>query len=213
MKILKQQFEAIRSLEILPIQERQKLDITHVKKGGFIELNNDTWQVINYYSYLDVKWKDFSPRKKDYWVAELELYSLTRGIKTFVEWEVDDELEVSLTDSSIKLRDIQFAKKSLTKKDLDYIEDEEEGEVTFNGIKYFYSDDDTWAALFFKTIEDAKNKSNSIPLRVYEFESDDGQYLSIESWQENEDRAEREAFVSHAIKSESITVLQTMAKS
>ncbi|PCI71902.1 MAG: hypothetical protein COB38_04990 [Gammaproteobacteria bacterium] len=208
MNDLKQQLQAIRSLEVLPLQESQKLDITSIKKGGFIELNNDTWQIVNYYSYLDVKWKDFSPRKKDYWVIELELYSLTKGIKTFVEWEIDDELEVCLTDASIKLRDIKYEGKSLSRKDLAYIEDEEEGEVKFAGTKYFYSDDDTWAGLFFKSAEDAKAKTNSTPLRVYEFESDDGQYLTIESWHGNEDKVEREAFVSHSIKSKDIQVLQ-----
>ncbi len=208
MDDLKQQLQAIRSLEVLPMEESQKLDITSVKKGGFIELNNDTWQITNYYSYLDVKWKDFSQRKKDYWVIELELYSLTKGTKTFVEWEIDDELEICLTDALIKLRDIQYDGKSLTRKDIAYIEDEEEGEIKYKGAKYFYSDDDTWAGLFFKNANDAKNKTNSIPLRMYEFESDDGQYLSIESWHENEDKAEREAFVSHSIKSTDIRVLQ-----
>jgi len=212
MNDLKQQLQAIRSLEVLPKQEAQKLDVTHVKKGGFIELNNDTWQIVNYYSYLDVKWDNFSPRKKDYWVIELELYSLTKGIKTFVEWEIDDELEICLTDALITLRDIQYEGKALTRKNLAYIEDEEEGEVDYKGTKYFYSDDDTWAGLFFKNADDAKNKSNSIPLRMYEFESDDGHYLSIESWHENEDKSEREAFVSHSIKSKDIQVLQTSGK-
>lgn len=213
MRDLRQQLQAIRTLEVLPMLERQKLDITHVKNGGFIELNNDTWKIINYYSYLDVKWKDFTQRKKDYWVIELELYSLTSGIKTFVEWEVDDELEVCLTDVSIKLRDIQFEGRSITRKDLDLIEDEEDGEIKYKGTQYFYSDDDTWAGLFFRCAEDAKSKSNAIPLRIYEFESEDGQYLSIESWHENEDKAEREAFVSHAIKSKDIQVLQTSSHS
>ncbi|MFT6732754.1 MAG: hypothetical protein ACJAS9_000936 [Polaribacter sp.] len=210
---LKQQLQAIRSLEILPKEASQKIDITSVKMGGFIDLNNDTWQIINYYSYLDVKWDDFSPRKKDYWIIELELYSLTRGIKTFVEWEIDDELEVCLTDASIKLRDIQLDGKPLSKKDLAYIVDEEEGEVIYKGTKYFYSDDETWAGLFFRNALDAKNKSNSIPLRMYEFESDDSQYLSVESWHENEDKVEREAFVSHSIKSKDIQVLQTSGQS
>ena len=209
MNDLKEQLNAIRALEILPANERQKLDITSVKLGGFIELNNDTWKIINYYSYLDVKWKDFSPRKKDYWVIELELYSLTKGTKTFVEWEVDDELEICLTDRAIKIRDIQYDGRSLTRKNLAYIEDEEEGEIEFAGTKYFYSDDDTWAGLFYRNAKDAKNKTDSIPLRVYEFESNDEKYLSIESWEENEDRSEREAFISHSIKSKDIQVLQT----
>ncbi len=211
MKNLTEQLQAIRSLEILPKQERQKLDITAIKKGGFIELNSDTWKVINYHSYLDVKWDDFSPRKKDYWVIEFELYSLSHGTKTYLEWEIDDELEICLTDSTVKLREILFDGKSLTRKILDYIADEEEGEVKYKGVKYYYSDDDTWAGLFFRNAEDAKSKSNSIPLRAYEFESNAGQYLTIESWQQGDDKIEREAFVSHAIKSSALQVLQTQA--
>ena len=64
MNDLKQQLQAIRSLEVLSKQEGQKFDVTDVKKGGFIELNDDTWQIINYYSYLDVKWDDFQHVKK-----------------------------------------------------------------------------------------------------------------------------------------------------
>jgi len=211
MKNLTEQLQAIRSLEILPKQERDKLDITALKKGGFVELNNDTWKVINHYRYLDVKWDDFSPRKKDYWVVELELYSLLHGTKTYVEWEVDDELEICLTDSTVKLREISFESKPLTRQKLEYIADEEEGEVKYKGVNYYYSDDDTWAGLFFRNAEDAKSKSNAIRLRAYEFESDAGQYLTIESWQQDDDKMEREAFTSHAIKSNDLQILQTQA--
>ena len=205
---IKDQFKALRTLEVLPESEQRKLDIKSVKLGGFIELNNDIWKVINHYSYLDVKWANFAKRKKDYWMIELGLLSLTTGKKTCVEWKIDDELEISLTDSFIKIRDIQFNNKSLTRSDIDFIEDEEEGQVKINGAIYHYSDDDTWAGLFYKTEQDAKTKVNGSPLKVYEFESDKEEYLSIEMWHDKNEKAEREAYVSHSIKTTDIKVLQ-----
>lgn len=205
---IKEKLKALRSLEVLPESEQSKLDIKSVKLGGFIELNNDTWKVVNYFSYLDVKWTNFAKRKKDYWVIELEILSLTTGEKTFIEWEVDDELEISVIDSLIKMRDIQFNKKALTRSDISYIEDEEEGEVIVNGTTYHYSDDDSSASLFYSNEQDAKNKSNASSIRMYEFESDDEECLTIEMWHDNEEKAGREAFISHAIKTNDIKILQ-----
>ncbi len=208
MKDFKQRLDAIRSIEPLSVSERTQLDITSVRKGGILEFANDTWQVVNFYRYLDVKWSNFSLRKKDYWVTEYQVYSLTSGKTTYIEWEVDDELEVCLTDATIKLRDISFNRKPVSRNDLDFIADEEQGEVIFKGKRYFYSDDDTWAGLFYSNAEDAKNKKEGIPLKVYEFESDDGEYLSIESWHDDLERPEREAFLSHSVKANTIDVLQ-----
>lgn len=205
---INEQILALRTLEVLPIDECKKHDIQSVMQGGFIEFKNDTWKVLKLHRYLDVKWKNFAKRKKDYWITQLELLSLTTSEKIFIDWKVDDELEVCLTDAEIKIRDIQYNKKPLTRADIDYIEDEEQGQVNYNGVVYHYSDDDTWAGLLYESIDDAKNKVNETPLRVYEFESDDDQYLSVEAWYENEDKATREAYLSHSIKSNSIRILQ-----
>ncbi|KZX85161.1 hypothetical protein A3715_28780, partial [Oleiphilus sp. HI0009] len=154
--------------------------------------------------YLDVKWNNFKERKSQYWVRELTLFSLKTGTTRCMEWEVDDELEISLTKKEIKLSDIQYRGSSLKRDGIDEIEDNEEGIVIFNGVKYRYSEDDTWAALYKKTKQD----QDGIPVRVYEFEGEDNTYLSIESWEEEGDRPSREAFISEAIKVNDVKILQ-----
>ena len=196
---------AIRGLAPLPSAEQKKLDIRNLKEGGYIELDSQTWKVTNVFLYLDVKWDNFKPRKKDYWVTELELFSLETGESMYVEWEIDDELEVCQTDALVKMRDIKFEGKALTRDALDYIADEEEGAVSYNGVDYFYSEDDTWAGLFTKE----KGSKDGVPMRAYEFESDNDTSLTIEAWHEEDDeRPQREAFISHQIKSNAVSVLQ-----
>ena len=53
----------------------------------------------------------------------------------------------------------------------------------------------------------SRDDKNGIPMRAYEFESSNGKYLSIETWHED-DRPEREAFLSHQINTHQISVLQ-----
>jgi len=196
---------AIRGLNPLSEADRKKHDITSLLEGGYLELDNQTWRVSKVYRYLDVKWDNFKPRKKDYWVTELELFSLEKGTTRYVEWEVDDELEICQTDSLVKMRDIKFENKSLSRDDLEYIADEEEGVVSYKSTDYHYSEDDTWAGLFIKQ----KDSKDGIPMRAYEFESDKGSFLTIETWHEEDDeRPDREAFLSHQIKNNAITVLQ-----
>lgn len=208
---VQERLTAIRGLNPAPVTKRKSFDIRNLKKGGYVDWNDQTWLVQNVYLYLDVKWKDFSKRKKDYWVTELELYSLNTGKVGFVEWEYDDELEVSQTDSIVQLRDIQYDGRSIKHRDLEEIAEEEEGEVIVDGTSYFYVEDDTWAGLFMKAGGSKEDVSkNGTPMRAYEFASQKDTYLTIETWHEEDDeKPEREAFVSHEIKSNLFDVLQT----
>jgi len=206
MMNVQERLAAIRGLNPAPVAERKTFDIRNLKNGGYVDWDDQTWLVQNVYLYLDVKWKDFSKRKKDYWVTELELVSLNTGKVRFVEWEYDDELEVSQTDSTVQLRDIQYDGRSIKHRDLEEIAEEEEGEVIVDGTKYSYVEDDTWAGLFTK----AGGSKEGTPMRAYEFASRKNTYLTIETWHEDDDdRPEREAFVSHEIKGSLFEVLQT----
>jgi len=196
---------AIRALNPLSEADRKQHDVTSLLEGGYLELDNQTWRVNKVFCYLDVKWDNFKPRKKDYWVTELELFSLETATTRYVEWEVDDELEICQTDSLVKMRDIKFEDKTLSRDDLEYIADEEEGVVSYKNTDYYYSEDDTWAGLFIKK----KGSKEGVPMRAYEFESDKGTFLTIETWHEEDDeRPDREAFISHQIKNNAITILQ-----
>ena len=203
---VQERLAAIRGLNPAPVAERKTFDIRNLKNGGYVDWDDQTWLVQNVYLYLDVKWKDFSKRKKDYWVTELELVSLNTGKVRFVEWEYDDELEVSQTDSTVQLRDIQYDGRSIKHRDLEEIAEEEEGDVVVDGTTYSYVEDDTWAGLFTK----AGGSKEGTPMRAYEFASRKDTYLTIETWHEDDDdRPEREAFVSHEIKGSLFEVLQT----
>jgi hypothetical protein len=205
MQLFQQRLEAIRGLKPLNQAERTALDVRALKKGGYFDLNDQTYRVEKVNRYLDVKWKNFKKRSADYWVTELKLFCLHTGETLYLEWEEDDELEVVQTDNELKLREIIFKGKPVSHADLNNIAEEEYGEVIVNNTTYYYSEDDSWAALFY---EDS-NSVEGIPVRCFEFESDSGTFLTIELWQQSaKEKPEREAFLSHSINPQNIQVLQ-----
>ena len=203
MTNVKGKLAAIRGL-IPPVQAGGEINI--VEQGGYIDINEITYKVISATRYLDVKWSNFKKRKNAYWVTELQLLGLLSGEKTFIEWEVDDELEVSQTLSQVNLRDVSYAGRPIKRADIVDISEEEEGEVKCNGKSFHYSEDDTWAALYYRS-----QSSEPLQVRMYEFEASDGEYLTIELWENEDSKPEREAFISKSLNPRSITVLQKSA--
>ncbi len=200
---IKSRLKAIRELDLNQSFDPKVLRIEKLTVNSFLDLDGETYQVISVSRYLDVKWEGFKKRQSDYWVTELELLHLVSGEILFIEWEVDDEMEINKTIAEIKMREIEFSKKPLTRKALEAIAEEEHGEVTFNGTKYHYVEDDTWAALYYRN-----ENSEPLPVRMYAFESDDEKYLTVESWEEGDDKPSREAFLSQSVKPQSVVVLQ-----
>ncbi len=197
---------AIRGLELPPPDKRKSLAIQHLKPGGYLDLDGETYQVLDVFRYLEVKWNNFGKPKKQYWVTELQLMHLLSGTTRFIEWEVDDKLELSQTLSEVALRDIHCEGRPLTRAVLEAIAEEEYGVVECQGKSFRYSDDDSWAALFYRNAED-----EPLPVRLYEFSSDDGSYLTIELWQEEGSKPAREAFVSRELDGRQVVVLQADA--
>lgn len=195
--------KAIRGLTAPSGETTQPLSISDINAGGYLEIDGDTYLVKQLHRYLDVKWKSFGKRKKDYWVTELQLFNVLTGQNTFLEWEYDDELEICLTLSQVKLRDILFNDNAITRKDIEAIAEQEQGSVTYNGAHFHYSDDDTWAALFYRD-----NTQEPEKVRMYEFASSNDQYLTIELWENEDDKPEREAFISREVSERSVKVLQ-----
>lgn len=201
---LHERINAIRQLEPVAPIERNKLNIEDLQVGGFLKIKESAFQVKSLGYYLDVKWKDFSARKSEYWVTELELLNLHNGVVKYFEWERDDELELSITEEFVKLRDIKYSGSSLTHAHLDSIADNEEGTVSFKGVNYHYVEDDTWAGRYAK-----EKRKDGAPMRAYEFEGDDDTFLTIETWHEADDeRPDREAFLSRAVSVRDIEILQ-----
>lgn len=195
--------EAIRGLDLASARAPSSASISDLQAGGYLDLNGGTYRVERIFRYLDVKWSSFKKRKADYWVTELELFNVLTGEKKYLEWEVDDELEISETLSEVRLSQILAKGQPVTRRHLEAIAEEESGAVTVSGTEYHYSEDETWAALFYREAD-----SEPLPVRMYEFESRKGEGLTVEMWEEEEDRPEREAFLSHSVSPHSVVVLQ-----
>ena len=203
--------QAIRGLRPDMGEPLSGKDIRDLGTGDYCEIGDEVFRVRRVYRYLEVKWGDFRRRKRDYWITELELLSLHTGEATWVEWEIDDELEIYRTTEKLALRAIQHQGRALRAADLEAIAEEEEGAVQAGGRSWEYSEEDTWAARFFKVErpDDPVNVDEGAPLRVYEFESADGTGLSIEAWHEEPDeKPDREAFLSRRESADRIAVLQ-----
>jgi hypothetical protein len=195
----------IRGLDLPQPSAANAKTLENLKQGAYLDLHGQTYCVTGIARYLDVKWKDFGKRKHNYWVTELELTHLLSGKVSYIEWEFDDELEVTETLKEIKLRDLSFNGKPLTRADLEYIADEEYGEVRYQGKTFYYVEDDTWAALYYRN---GHQDESPFPVRMYEFAADDDTYLTVEAWEEGDDRPSREAFLSRPVTARSIVVLQ-----
>lgn len=200
---IKARLNAIRGLDLTNHADPSTLKLEAVNSGAYLDIGGETYQVSSVSRYLDVKWNNFKKRNSDYWVTELQLIHLVSGKSTFIEWEFDDELEIGETLAEVKLRDIEFNGKPLTRSALESIADEEAGSVICQGKTYHYVEDDTWAALYYRSEESAP-----LPVRMYEFASDDDRYLTVEAWEQEDDKPSREAFLSRSVKENSVVVLQ-----
>jgi len=201
---LAERFQDIRGLSPTAEQRRCKQDIRKVKKGGYLEIKGNTYLVSEVFRYLEVKWSSFKKKKNEYWVTELQLLNVITGEKTFIEWEFDDELEIGQTISEVQLKDLTENGKPISRQTLDDIAEEEHGILKFNGKKFYYVEDDTWAALFYRNPTD-----EPLQVRMYEFKGDDGSFLTLELWEDEDSKPEREAFISRELAASAIKVLQT----
>ena len=146
------------------------LHIVNVDKGGVFQLsgvgkNSDelTLKVITKHLY----------QQGDYYWWELEC-DKGEGEKVWVEVEDDDDTIVSVVLEKPKFYDI-----SATKEDLVKIDDEEEGSIVYNKVRYTYEDSDE--AIFYRYCDNEK------PEKFYYWDFENGQYtISIEKWGEKD---------------------------
>jgi len=92
--------------------------------------------------------------------------------KVWIDLEEGDDLALSITLKKVKLRDI-----GISKKDLKRIDDEEEGEVRFEGQTYYYEDSDE--ATFYRHGDESQGER----YYYWDFENDDeDKFVSVEKW-------------------------------
>lgn len=97
--------------------------------------------------------------------------------KVWIDIEEDDELELSICLRKLKLSDL-----AVSGRDLDQMEDDDDGEIQFEGQKFFY--EESGDATFYRN-SDRSQRGESF--HYFDFETKDGtQYLSIERWSPKE---------------------------
>jgi len=201
-----ERLKAIRGLSPMAEAERSKYDITDLKVGGYLAFRSQSWLVLDISRYLDVKWNNFGRRSRDEWTVELTIFSLKTDEVQFIEYYQDDEIEIYFTEKEVKLREL-----GISRADLEYFAEEEEGEVRYDGTTFYYSDDETAAALYFRNYMSGDEDHRSAErVRLYEFEADNGKCLTVEAWYDepSDERPSREAFISTEVKSSTIEILQ-----
>ncbi|MDI6794900.1 MAG: DUF4178 domain-containing protein [bacterium] len=119
-------------------------------------------------------------RKNRYSEEGYEWYELKAedGSKViWLEWEEDDELEVAAYDGRNKLEGKEGLERlNLTPKKLEMIDDEEEGEFSYEGIRYAY--EDSGDAFFQRDCLGKKDR-----FYYWDFEGEDEEHLiGIEKW-------------------------------
>lgn len=94
------------------------------------------------------------------------------GERVSIEYERDDELEVSLQIERPKLREL-----SITKDDLAHFDDEEDGSFSYKGITFYY--EDSGEAVFYRNCDPGDTEK----CYYWDFESKDGKHLiGCEMW-------------------------------
>lgn len=112
--------------------------------------------------------------------------------KVWLDMEEDDELEVAVGLRKLKLREL-----SLTAKDLERMDDNEDGEFSYNGETYYLEDSDS--AVFYRHGHDKSAEK----FYYWDFESSDSKrFIGVERWSDGS----YDVTYSEAIKPSQITV-------
>lgn len=187
MQLLEQRLAAIRAMPpLLPKPDRQKANIKQVTGGGYLRLNDTVYRVETRHRYADAEGYEW---------FELVLLSLNDCRQYYLEWEEDDELEVSFTVRELSLSDL-----GLASSDLDRFDDEEQGQFSYDGVSYIYDESDK--ARFFKD-----GGAEGEELYYWDFTDKAKQkFVSVERW-----RNKWQAWLSVPVAPATIEILHTGA--
>jgi hypothetical protein len=187
LRRLDRQFDAIRAMpEPIPPRERYRHGIEDVAEGAYLRVGDECHRVEAISEYRE---------KKSRW-HELELFGLRSGTSSYLEWEKDDEIEVSINGPEISLETL-----GVSADKVEEMSDEEEGSISFDGRTYHYDDD--YGATYHRT-------DGSEPEKVYfyDFETKDERFcLTVEEWGDKSEGYEYSAFVSEYAGPDAIEIV------
>jgi hypothetical protein len=198
-KSFDQRFSLVRTLDknrLIPESAQGSLTLMDAEKGSFFTCFGDTYYVKGKNRYQEMS-EDYSTRQ-DYFTTELTCLCLETGDAGHFEWEVDDELEISITLEQTSFKYIKDEEgKAVDEDDLDQIAEDKDA-IVYAGEKFWYEDD--WAALY---LRDGKEEK----VYMYEFENEEGSLsLTIEEWT-GSGRDEYKLYLSKSVVPDQITII------
>ena len=194
---------AIDPRTIIKMSDRHAATIDKVGVGGVIRIGGETFVVQKIAKYVETN--EEGTKDLDYNVTELVLLSLKTGETRYIEWSVDDEIEISFTERKLSAPELARELRGLDGDTVDI--DEEIDDIDgfrFNGRDYAYDDD--------YPCRYSASDGRSGKATMYEFGSDEVGWLTIEAWK-NGDEWEYEGYLSRALPARSIEVISIGAKS
>jgi hypothetical protein len=166
----------IRRIEhITPQGRRPQYSIKDVGIGGVIRFEKKTYRVTGTSVYRETD--DKFRRDKQYLVTELTLFCLETGETNYIEWAVDDTLEISFTKRELHAKDLRYDNgEPVSLDDIDEMAEEEEI-LVFDNVTFNYDDD--WSA---KWLSSDGRKSCVF---FVEFGSAASGWITVESWSDD----------------------------
>lgn len=187
----------IRPEDLVLEKNRGRLTVMDVKPNGFFELEGRHYSVSEICTYEETS-EDYA-RKLDYTVTEMVCLEMETGKTVHVEFEFDDELEVTVSMERISFSDLaDEAGEAVDSDDLDQIVGDQDL-LVFGSEKFWYEDD--WAAVY-----NCREKAEKV--MMYEFENESGtKYLTVEEWEPDTKKPEYRIFLSRPVSLSKIRII------
>ena len=192
-------FDAIRGLEkqdLVAPQQAGSVAFSDLGRHAFFEFSGKIYKIEDINRYQETSDDFKSP--KGYFIFEMTCLCIDTGETVYFEWEIDDELEISMAQERVSFRSLtDEAGEAIDEDDLDQIADGRDA-VVFGGEKFWYEDD--WASIY-------ERGARSENVYMYEFENEGGtKFLTIEEWQSS-GREEYRIYTSIPVAPGSIRVI------
>lgn len=200
---MQKQFAHIRAIDpgsIIAPESRYQYDVKSLGVGGTFRLDRQTYLVLEMGTYRET---DDQFQKTLHWTGhEFKTVCLETGAFHNLEWEEDDEIQVSVTAREIRFSALHYDDGESLARDSDDLDEiaEKRWEVVCEGKTYDYEDD--FAAQY---LRNGVRKPENV--YFYEFEARDGDQLSIEVWTSEGGREEFQVYLSRPVAPEEIEVI------
>ncbi len=195
----------IRKIEkIIPSEKRAEHDIRDIAVGGVLSLYGKTYRVLAVATYTETD--DLYAKEKSYVATEYTLFCLETGETHYIEWGVDDEVEISFTQKKLSRSAVH---RNLAYDDGEIVDVDDMDEIFQKGWDVIYdgttfSPEDDWPARY------VSDDGRSLYVYFYEFESARGEQLTVEAWSDEPDddgKWEYEIYLSSDVSTNSVQIL------